>query len=76
MLFRSSPLSRDITLQEEELEEALWMPVKDFLSDNGVSMFNKTIVKAAIESPGIVPSFIPGYGDESQYEFFLPREVI
>lgn len=71
---RLSPLSKDITMQEEELDEALWMPVDDFLSDDGVSLFNKTIVKAAITSPGIIPSFIPGYGDESRYEFFMPQE--
>ncbi|MCI0813056.1 MAG: NUDIX domain-containing protein [Chloroflexi bacterium] len=73
---RLSPLSKEITIQEEELDEVLWMPVDDFLNDDGISIFNKTIVKAALKSPGIVPSFIPGYGDERQYEFFLPREVV
>ena len=73
---RLFPLSKEITIQEEELEEALWVPVDDFLGDDGVSLFNKTIVKAAMESPGIVPSFIPGYGSQEQYEFFMPKEVV
>jgi 8-oxo-dGTP diphosphatase len=75
---RLSPLSKDITIQEEELAEALWMPVDTFLADEGVSLFNKTIVRAAMESPGMISSFIPGYGDgdKSKYEFFLPQEVI
>ena len=73
---RLSPLSKEITMQEEELEEALWMPVDDYLNADNVSLFNKTIVTSAIKSPGIVPSFVPGYGDEHQYEFFLPEEVV
>ena len=28
---RLSPLSREITMQEEELEAALWMPVDEYL---------------------------------------------
>ena len=75
---RLSPLSKDITMQVEELAEALWMPVDTFLGDEGVSLFNKTIVRAAMESSGMISSFIPGYGDgdKSKYEFFLPQEVI
>jgi 8-oxo-dGTP diphosphatase len=68
---RLRPLSRDITIQEEEIEECLWMPVKDFLSSEGISMFNKHIVKAALDSPGISPAIIEGFEDGSR-EFFMP----
>ena len=61
-------------MQEEELEECLWMPVDDFLNDDGISDFNKRIVGAALNSPGLEPNFIEGYGDERQYEFFMPPE--
>lgn len=70
---RLSPLSREITMQEEELEAALWMPVDEYLNADNVHAFNKTIVSAALNSPGVVPGFIEGYGDPKQFEFFLPK---
>ncbi len=71
---RLSPLSRDITMQEEEIAECLWMPVDQFLDDPGISPFNKTIVRAALDSPGIEPAFVDGYGDPARFEFFMPRD--
>lgn len=73
---RLSPLTTEITMQEEELDEALWMPVNDFLEDPDVSLFNKTIVQAALKSKGLLPTFVPGYGDESHHEFFMPKEIL
>ena len=61
-------------MQEEEIAECLWMPVDWFFEDPQISPFNKTIVRAALDSPGIVPSTIEGYGDPSRMEFFLPSE--
>ncbi len=72
---RLSPLSHEITMQEEELEAALWMPVDEYLNADTVHVFNKTIVTAALESPGLAPEFIEGYGDRKQFEFFLPRGI-
>ena len=73
---RLSPLSRDITMQEEELEACLWMSVDEYLNADDVSLFNKRNVLAALESPGLSTTFIEGYGDERQYEFFMPQETI
>jgi 8-oxo-dGTP pyrophosphatase MutT (NUDIX family) len=68
---RLHPLSVDITMQESEIEDCRWMPVKDFLDSDGVSAFNKNIVSAAMRSPGIAPSQVPGFEDGTR-EFFLP----
>ncbi len=70
---RLSPLSHDITRQEEEIAECLWMPVDDFLEDPQIGNFNKSIVKAALDHPGISPGDIEGYGDPKRFEFFLPN---
>ena len=72
---RLSPLNTDITMQAEELDECLWLPVDDYLGDAEVSVFNKRIVRAALDSPGIVPGTIEGYGDPARFEFFLPRDA-
>ncbi len=69
---RLLPLSQEITMQEEEIEDCLWMPVIDFLGSEGVSVFNKSIVSAALNSPGVAPSQIAGIEDGSR-EFFMPN---
>lgn len=69
---RLHPLSHDITMQEEEIEECLWMPVDDFLGSQEVSVFNKSIVGAALESPGVTPAEIVGFEDGTR-EFFMPN---
>ena len=69
---RLSPLSREISMQTDEIEQCLWMPVDEYLGAEDVSSFNKHIVRAALETPGIVPTMMDGYADEEKYEFFYP----
>jgi 8-oxo-dGTP pyrophosphatase MutT (NUDIX family) len=72
---RLSPLSEDVTMQTEEIEECFWMPVADYFDSDLVSVFNKRIVKAALSSHGVMPEWIDGYADPTRYEFFMPREA-
>ncbi len=70
---RLSALSTEITMQEEEIAECLWMPVDEFLSEkSGIHAFNKSIVRAALDNPGIVPARMEGYEDPDRFEFFMP----
>lgn len=69
---RLSPLSEELTMQTEELEECLWMPVADYMASDLVSAFNKRIVHAARAGQGVSPEWIDGYADPSKYEFFMP----
>ena len=69
---RLHPLSEEINIQEEEIAVSRWMPVGDYLAAENVSDFNKRIVRAAMESPGLPPTTIDGYGDPERYEFFMP----
>ena len=72
---RLEPLSRQISIQEDEIEECLWMPLEQYLGSGSVSSFNKRIVRASMESPGVVPTSIDGHRDPDQVELFLPRDV-
>ena len=73
---RLSALSTEITMQEEEIAECFWMPVDEFLSEeSGIHQFNKSIVTAALENPGIVPATIEGYEDRNRFEFFMPQSI-
>ena len=69
---RLLPVTHEISIQAEEIAESLWMPVEDYLAAEKVSLFNKRIVAAAMQSPGIAPTSIDGYGDPERYEFFMP----
>ena len=72
---RLAPLSREITMQVEEIEECIWMPANQFLDSADISEFNQSIVRAALESPGIVNSWIEGVGDPETREFFMPHDI-
>jgi ADP-ribose pyrophosphatase YjhB (NUDIX family) len=70
---RLAPLSEDVSMQHEELEECLWMPLQSYFDSELVSAFNKRIVRAALDHPGVTTEVIEGYADPSRYEFFFPR---
>lgn len=72
---RLSPLSQDVTMQAEEIEECFWMPVDEYFASDLVSAFNKRIVRAALDSRGVSPEWIDGYADPTRYEFFMPSDL-
>ena len=73
---RLSPLSEELNIQAEEIEECLWMPVEAYLQSQYVGIFNKWIVRAALNSPGIIPTWIEGYNNPATHEFFMPEEIV
>lgn len=58
-------------MQAEEIQECLWMPVEQFLSVDSVSPFNKWIVRAGLENPGMVLTSVDGFANDGQREFFV-----
>ncbi|MFN2201323.1 MAG: NUDIX domain-containing protein [Caldilineaceae bacterium] len=70
---RLHAMSEDITIQENEIEEAKWMPVSEYLASDYVSAFNKRVVSASLHSPGISTEQVDGYADPARYEFFMPQ---
>lgn len=73
MVCRLRALSEEIKLQLEEIEEARWMAVDEYLSHDYVGSFNRQIVRLALESPGLPCAQMDGYDDPSRYEFFWPN---
>ncbi len=71
---RLTPLSEQITIQQEEIAESRWLPVQDYLNAEHVSGFNKRIVQAARQHTGIMPIAPDDYGDPLRFEFFLPPD--
>ncbi len=70
---RLRPLSRDITIQDDEIAECHWMPVEDYLALEQVHAFNKRIVRAALEHAGLTVQEMEGYGRGGRkLELFFP----
>ena len=67
---RLRPLSTQITMQAEEIQECLWMPVDDFLGSDSVAEFNKWIVRGGLRGTGMVLTSVDGYPDSPEREFF------
>ena len=70
---RLNPLSSEIVMQAEEIAECRWLPVADFLAADDIGTFNKSIVQAALDSPGISPTPMGGFMNRQQGEFFMPK---
>ena len=64
------PMTDEIIMQEEEISECLWMPISDFLGNESVHDFNKTIVNASIKPYSMKQVTIDGYEPPDKYEFF------
>ena len=58
---RLSPLSTEIVIDPNEIAEARWMPVEEYLTAKHISPFNQHIVRTAIERPGATPTIVEGY---------------
>lgn len=69
---RLEPLTTHIVMQDEEIAECVWMSLDTYLNAGSVSLFNKEIVRAAIETPGFTPKGLDGYRDSSKVEMFFP----
>ncbi|KTT10498.1 DNA mismatch repair protein MutT [Pseudomonas oryzihabitans] len=57
LVCRLDPLSADIAIQDpEEIEDARWLALPDYLADTGNSAFNRELVRSLAQSEGLVPS--------------------
>jgi 8-oxo-dGTP pyrophosphatase MutT (NUDIX family) len=73
---RLSPLNDEISLDQEEIAECLWMPVQAYLESEDVGIFNKRIVQAALNGASMVPAWIEGYQtDPAEREIFMPANA-
>ena len=71
---RLEALTEKIIRQEEEIEECLWMPIDDYLGNPDVHVFNRSVVRAALEGSGLGPDPIEGYGTPETHELFMPLD--
>ena len=73
---RLAPLTREITMQTQEIQECLWMPVEEFLGSDSVAEFNKWIVSAGLKMPGMTVTSVDGYPADGNREFFVSMDGV
>jgi len=72
---RLAPLTTEIRVQQEEIQECLWMPVETYLASEHVGVFNKRIVQAALcDDHHLVTVAVEGY-ESDEREVFMPKVV-
>ncbi len=69
---RLHPTSHEITIHDGEIDEAHWMPVEEYLVSDYVGEFNREIVRAAIQSPGLQHRDVDGYSGGRPREMLFP----
>jgi 8-oxo-dGTP diphosphatase len=70
---RLEPLTKEIQIQESEIDESMWIPLERYLADENVGIFNKQMVAAAVRGEGLVPGWFEGYAaDPESRELFVP----
>jgi len=67
---RLTPLSRDIIIDEQEIAEAKWMPVAEFMALETTHTFNKNLVQMVRKGIGMRPVDWPALTDA--VEVFAP----
>lgn len=73
MICLLKPLNDEIVREKEEIAEALWMDIDEYLAHDRVHALNKEIIQAALKNTHLVKKDIEGYPvDRTEYEIFLP----
>ncbi|MCP5100073.1 MAG: NUDIX domain-containing protein [Chloroflexi bacterium] len=72
---RLTPQTHEITMQESEIVECLWMPVSTFVNHDDVGDFNKGVVKTAVSTQPLIHGQFGTYPNKDllhKYELFVP----
>jgi 8-oxo-dGTP diphosphatase len=72
LVCRLQPTSREIVIGEDEIAEASWMPVSEFMSCQRAAPFVKGLVKAALAGQGLPAASYSRGATGPDWETFLP----
>lgn len=69
---RLRPLSHEIRIDPAEIAEAMWIPVDQYLTREGIGLYNRRVVQATLAAPPMASIKIDGYLDgPDDYEIFV-----
>ena len=67
---RLRPLSSALRRDPREIEECLWMPLAEYFASPHVGLFNRTVVRRALQGAALAPTSLE---EPQDYEFFAPE---
>ncbi len=69
---RLKPLTHEIRIDEREIAQAMWIPVEQYLAREGIGLYNRRVVQAALAAPPLASIKMDGYMDgPDDYEIFV-----
>jgi 8-oxo-dGTP pyrophosphatase MutT (NUDIX family) len=69
---RLKPLTYEIHIDEVEIAQAMWIPVDQYLAREGIGLYNRCVVQAALAAPPMASIKLDGYMDgPDDYEIFV-----
>ena len=68
---RLRPLSSALQRDPREIEECRWMPVAEYFASPYVGLFNRTVVRRALQGAALAPLTVE---EPQDYEFFAPQD--
>lgn len=73
LICRLKPLSHTITIDPNEISEAIWMPIEEFMHHPDTHPFNRKIVEVTLSTRGLQREEIPDYGTSETHEMMFSR---
>lgn len=67
---RLRPLSSELRRDPREIEECRWMPVTEYFASPHVGLFNRAVVRHALQGAALTPLILE---EPQDYEFFAPQ---
>ncbi|RXJ97844.1 DNA mismatch repair protein MutT [Arcobacter sp. CECT 8986] len=76
VLCSAKPLSYEINIKDiDEIEDAKWIDVFEFLEDENVFEYNKKIIQAALSKNGFFTQKLEAFKNlDKDYELFFPKQ--
>jgi 8-oxo-dGTP diphosphatase len=68
---RLRPLDFEITVDDEEIGDAMWVDIEDYLANPEIGLYNKRVVRAAAAGRTLSMVEVAGYMSPGEYEVFL-----
>lgn len=71
LVCRLRPIDFEITVDDEEIGDAMWVDVDEYLANPDIGAYNKRVVRAAVAGRTLSMTTVEGYMAPGEYEVFL-----
>ena len=68
---RLRPLDLEISVDDEEIGDAMWVDIAEYLANPAIGVYNKRVVQAAVAGRLLSMEEVEGYMSPGEYEVFI-----